>query len=49
MFRTVTLASAAALAASLATPAFAQPADAWNWSGPYVGVNGGYGYGWSNW
>ena len=22
---------------------------AWGWSGPYVGVSGGAGYGWSNW
>jgi len=45
MFRTLTLASAAALA--LAAPAFAQPADsgAVTWTGPYIGVNAGYGGG----
>ncbi|HLZ83899.1 MAG TPA: outer membrane beta-barrel protein [Caulobacteraceae bacterium] len=45
MFRSLTIASAAALL-GLAAPAFAQPAgDAWNWTGPYVGVNAGYGGG----
>jgi outer membrane immunogenic protein len=45
MFRKLTLASAAAL--TLAAPAFAQPADsgAFTWTGPYVGVNAGYGGG----
>ncbi len=43
MLRSFTLASAAVLA--LAGPALAQPADAWNWTGPYVGVNAGYGGG----
>jgi len=44
MFRSLTLASAAALL-GVAAPALAQPADAWNWTGPYVGVNAGYGGG----
>jgi outer membrane immunogenic protein len=45
MFRSFALASAAAL--SLAAPAFAQPADtgAFTWTGPYVGINAGYGGG----
>jgi outer membrane immunogenic protein len=30
---------------ALAAPAFAQPADAWTWTGPYVGLNAGYGGG----
>jgi len=45
MFRSLTLASAAALL-GVAAPAFAQPAtEAWTWTGPYVGVNIGYGGG----
>jgi outer membrane immunogenic protein len=44
MFRSLTLASAAALL-GVAAPALAQPADAWTWTGPYVGVNAGYGGG----
>src|ERR1700722_18970666 len=45
MFRSLTVASAAALL-GMAAPAFAQPAgEAWNWTGPYVGVNAGYGGG----
>jgi outer membrane immunogenic protein len=45
MFRSLTLASAAAL--TLTAPAFAQPADsgAVTWTGPYVGLNAGYGGG----
>jgi len=48
MLRTVTLASAAALGLAslgLAAPALAQSADTWTWTGPYVGVNLGYGGG----
>ena len=46
MLRRMTVASATALAAiALTAPAFAQPADAPSWSGPYVGVNAGYGGG----
>jgi outer membrane immunogenic protein len=47
MLRRVALASAAALGAAslMAAPAFAQSADAWTWTGPYVGVNLGYGGG----
>jgi outer membrane immunogenic protein len=44
MLRSVALASAASLLG--AAPALAQPADgAWTWTGPYVGVNAGYGGG----
>jgi hypothetical protein len=31
-----------------APPAYIAP-RAWGWGGPYAGVNGGYGYGWSHW
>jgi hypothetical protein len=31
-----------------AQPSYIAP-PAWRWGGPYVGVNGGYGYGWSRW
>jgi hypothetical protein len=31
-----------------AQPAYIAP-HAWQWGGPYIGVNAGYGYGWSNW
>src|SRR5271154_5740236 len=45
MFRSLILPSAAAL--PLPAPALAQPADsgAFTWTGPYVGVNAGYGGG----
>lgn len=48
MLRSVTFASAAALGLAslgLAAPALAQSADTWTWTGPYVGVNIGYGGG----
>ncbi len=48
MLRSVTLVSAAALGLAslgLAAPAMAQSADTWTWTGPYVGVNLGYGGG----
>ena len=46
MFRSLAFASAAAALLGVAAPAFAQPAgDAWNWTGPYVGLNAGYGGG----
>jgi outer membrane immunogenic protein len=47
MLRSVTLVSAALGLASLglAAPALAQSADTWTWTGPYVGVNLGYGGG----
>jgi outer membrane immunogenic protein len=48
MLRSVTLASAAVLGLAslgLAAPALAQSADTWTWTGPYVGVNIGYGGG----
>ena len=31
-----------------AQPAYIAP-HAWGWVGPYIGFNGGYGYGWSHW
>jgi outer membrane immunogenic protein len=48
------LAAAMALpsfAADMSRPAFKAPASAapWNWTGFYVGINGGYGFGKSNW
>jgi len=43
MLRSLLLASA--VAACAAAPAFAAPADAITWTGPYVGVNLGYGGG----
>jgi outer membrane immunogenic protein len=48
------LAAAMALpsfAADMPRPAFKAPSSAapWNWTGFYVGINGGYGFGTSNW
>ena len=48
------LATAMALpsyAADMSRPAFKAPSSAapWNWTGFYVGINGGYGFGKSNW
>jgi outer membrane immunogenic protein len=48
------LAAAMALpsfAADMSRPAFKAPSSAapWNWTGFYVGINGGYGFGKSNW
>jgi outer membrane immunogenic protein len=48
------LAAAMALpsyAADMSRPAFMAPSSAapWNWTGFYVGINGGYGFGKSNW
>ena len=48
------LAAAMALpsfAADMSRPAFNAPSSAapWNWTGFYVGINGGYGFGKSNW
>ena len=48
MLRSTILASAAALGLAfvgLAAPAMAQSADTWTWTGPYVGLNLGYGGG----
>src|ERR1035441_4859011 len=38
-------------AADFPRPAFKAPSSAapWNWTGFYVGINGGYGFGTSNW
>jgi len=38
-------------AADMSRPAFKAPSSAapWNWTGFYVGINGGYGFGKSNW
>ena len=60
MKRFTLAACAGLLAAAMALPAFAadfpQPAfkapssaEPWNWTGFYVGINGGYGFGTSNW
>jgi outer membrane immunogenic protein len=59
MNRFTLAACAGLLAAAMALPAFAadfpQPAfkapyaAPWNWTGFYVGINGGYGFGTSNW
>ncbi len=43
MLRSVLLTSALAL--GLATPVLAQQAPAWNWTGAYAGLNGGFGGG----
>jgi outer membrane immunogenic protein len=48
MLRSVVLASAAVLGVAslgMAAPALAQSADTWTWTGPYVGLNLGYGGG----
>ncbi len=50
----VALAAAGLLATTYHTPAAAQPAPMikfggpYNWTGPYIGLNGGYGWGNSN-
>jgi outer membrane immunogenic protein len=60
MNRFTLAACAGLLAAAMALPAFAadfpQPAfkapssaEPWNWTGFYAGINGGYGFGTSNW
>jgi outer membrane immunogenic protein len=42
MLRRIALASAALAASGALAPALAQPTSAWNWTGPYVGLNAGY-------
>ena len=60
MKRFTLAACAGLLAAALALPSFAadmprpaykapSSAEPWNWTGFYVGINGGYGFGTSNW
>ena len=41
--------TADALAADLSTPSPPVPLPAYNWTGFYIGINGGYGTGNSNW
>ena len=60
MNRCTLAACAGLLAAAMALPSFAadmprpaykapSSAEPWNWTGFYVGINGGYGFGTSNW